>query len=771
MRRWSVGLVAVIIACILLLEGLGADPDGYRVRRAEALVKENPEFCVLAGRVTEAVFAGEEKCRITLDCGKTGKVLVTVRGEGCPFYDLPGRRVRVRTTLSLPKGAANPGTFDYQQYLRSEGIYLLGRCSASDIEAGPCCRDPFWGVLPNRVSRFRYHLYTRLKSMETREGDQTAAVLSGMLFGSKEYLEDSTYEDFQQNGTAHILSVSGLHTGVIYAGVLVLLGKRRRSRVGTGVIVSSLLLYAFLASFSVSVTRAVWMIFLSLAAEKVHRRYDMLSAACVTASFLLLKNPALIHSTGFLLSFSAVVSLAVAGTGLGRLPGPEGGPGKTLWKVFLPVTAIQAGMAPVNACLFHYFSLAAFLANLPVIFLSALIIPLGMLTGLLSLLPGPFELLFVLCARCSGYLSGMMCFFNDLTGLGGRLSWQVPAPSLWMVLGYYLVLWMLLSEHSVLHGFDREGLKKTGAVLMALVILAGIQTWSRPDAVFVDVGQGDCIHLHTRNGKDYLVDGGGSVFSDYDVGKEAVVPYLLANGVGHLDGVFISHMDADHYKGLAGVMEEIPVERVYLYEGYENCLPETLEKLGISEGFGPKVVLLSGGDKVRLGRSAEAKILFPEEIIPMTYEEEEGFGDAGGGTPVGEGETDLNSASLVMKVEMRGLQILLTGDIGEEQENALVESCPADALRCDILKVPHHGSKYSSSETFLDKTAPRAAVIQVGENNRFGHPAWQTLDRLQSRDAATFRNDRDGAVLLRIGRKGFTLKGFRSGHTVEKNLD
>ena len=767
MRRWSVGLAAVIIVCILVLESLGAEPDAYRTRRAEALVKECPEVCELSGRITEAVFAGEEKCRVTLDCGKMGKVLVTVRGEGCPYYDLPGRTARVRTVLSLPKAASNPGTFDYRDHLRSEGIYLLGRCSVSDLEAGACCRDPFRGFLPNRVSRFRYHLYTRLKDLETGEDEETAAVLAGMLFGSKEYLEDSTYEDFRRNGTAHILSVSGLHTGVIYAGILLLLGKRRRSRAGTLVIVSSLILYAFLASFSISVTRAVWMIFLSLAAEKAHRRYDMLSAACVTASFLLLKNPALVHSAGFLLSFSAVVSLAVAGTGLGRLPEPGSGTGRTLWKVFLPVTAIQAGMAPVNACLFHYFSLAAFLANLPVIFLSALIIPLGMVTGLLSLLPGPFELLFLLCARCSGYLSEMMCFFNDLTGLGGRLSWQIPAPSLWMVAGYYLVLWMLLSEHSLLVGFDRRRLKKAGAVLMAMVLLAGAQTWARPDAVFVDVGQGDCIHLHTRNGKDYLVDGGGSVFSDYDVGKEAVVPYLLANGVGRLDGVFISHMDADHYKGLAGVMEEIPVERVFLYEGYENCLSETLEKLGLRSGGRPQVVLLSGGDEIRLGRGAQAKILFPEEIIPMAFEEEEGYGDAGSGTPTGEGETDLNSASLVMMAEVRGVRILLTGDIGEEQENALVEAFRPEELCCDILKVPHHGSKYSSGEAFLEKAGPRAAVIQVGENNRFGHPAWQTLERLEKRGAATFRNDEDGAVLLRIGRKGFTLRGFRSGKRLE----
>ena len=765
MRRWSVALAAVIILTILALEHLGLEPDGYRTARAQALVAEDPGTVLLRGRITEAVYAGEEKCRVTLDCGYYGKVLLTVKGE-CAYENLPGRLAEARAELSLPEGASNPGAFDYRNHLRSEGVYLTGECRAAGLRAGRLCRDPFRGLCINAVSRFRFRLYLRLKALEGTEDEGSAGILTGMLFGSKEYLPDSTYESFQENGTAHILSVSGLHVGVIYAGMAALLGRKRRSRAGTAAIVSGLILYAFLASFSVSVTRAVWMIFLSIGAEKIHRRYDMLSAACITASFLLIRNPALVHSTGFILSFSAVVSLAVAGSGLARLPEPASPAGKTLWKVFLPVTAIQAGMAPVNACLFHYFSLAAFLANMPVIFLSGIIIPLGMLAGLLSLLPEALGFLFVLPARCCGYLAQAMCWFNDLTGLGGRLSWKVPAPSMWMMLGFYLLLWLLLSEHSLLFGVDRRKLKAAGAAMLALFLLTAVQTQLRPDAVFVDVGQGDCIHLHTRDGKDYLVDGGGSVFTDYDVGKKVIVPYLLANGIGHLDGVFISHMDADHYKGLAGVMEEMKVKSVFLYEGYGNCLPETLERLGLTEENLPRVILLNGGDRVRLGRDAALEVLAPEEYIPLTYEEEESIWDAGYGTPEGEGETDLNGACLVMRAQIRGACILLTGDIGEEQEERFLEKGPAVTLRCDILKVSHHGSKYSSSEAFLEAVRPKAAVIQVGANNRFGHPAFQTLNRLEDAGARVFRTDRDGAVLLRTGRKSFTLTAFRSQDSV-----
>ena len=307
MRRWSAALVAVIVLCILLLEHLGLEPDGYRTARAQAFVREHPEACLLEGRVTEAEYAGEEKCRITVDLGHEGKILLTVTGEGCPYYDLPGRSLRVRARCSLPEAASNPGAFDYRNHLRSEGICLLGRCSVTDLEPGRLSRDPFRGVFPNRASRFRYRLYHQLEALDP----ETAGILTGMLFGSKEHLEGGVYESFRENGTAHILCVSGLHVGVIYGGMCVLLGRRRRSRTGTLLVAGGLILYAFLASFSVSVTRAVWMIFLSLLAERIHRRYDMLSAAFVTAACLLVRQPALIYNSGFLLSFSAVIGTDV----------------------------------------------------------------------------------------------------------------------------------------------------------------------------------------------------------------------------------------------------------------------------------------------------------------------------------------------------------------------------------------------------------------------------------------------------------------------------
>ena len=178
------------------------------------------------------------------------------------------------------------------------------------------------------------------------------------------------------------------------------------------------------------------------------------------------------------------------------------------------------------------------------------------------------------------------------------------------------------------------------------------------------------------------------------------------------------------------------------------------------------MILLNGGDRVRLGRDAALEVLAPEEYIPLTYEEEESIWDAGYGTPEGEGETDLNGACLVMRAQIRGACILLTGDIGEEQEERFLEKGPAVTLRCDILKVSHHGSKYSSSEAFLEAVRPKAAVIQVGANNRFGHPAFQTLNRLEDAGARVFRTDRDGAVLLRTGRKSFTLTAFRSQDSV-----
>lgn len=556
-----------------------------------------------------------------------------------------------------------------------------------------------------------------------------------MLFGDKSALSPETYESFQQNGTAHILSVSGLHVGIVYAAVMGLFGKRKRSKAAALTAAGTLFLMAVLASFSVSVVRAMIMIYLKIAADLLHRRYDLLSAACVTASFFMIKNPMTLYSTSFILSFSAVISLSVVGRGLERMVKCE----HPVWLVFRPIIAIQIGMAPLTAYFFNYFSLAAFISNIPVIFLSGLMIPCGFVLSFMLMIGGGTDPLTVLLCQGCSKLAEMLVFFNDFTGAYGTFAFSAPSPSLFLMAGYYVVCLMVFSElRSVVPITPKAAL--CAAVIVVLVFsLTIVSEKMKPQVVFVDVGQGDCIHIRTLEGKNYLVDGGGSLFSDFDVGKETLKPYLLKNGVDRLDGVFVTHMDADHYKGISGLNEVFQIDRLFVYDGYKASADELYALLNL-DSEETTVSWLAAGMKVTLGKGVFMDVVYPCTGIDLSLNEDDENDNA-----------DFNANCLVMKLNYLDTDILLTGDISSEEESKIAGSCG-----CDIVKVPHHGSKYSSSEDFVKSLGAKAAVIEVGKNN-FGHPDKSVIERYEESGIMVYRTDKNRAVSVKINRTGWKI--------------
>jgi competence protein ComEC len=283
-----------------------------------------------------------------------------------------------------------------------------------------------------------------------------------------------------------------------------------------------------------------------------------------------------------------------------------------------------------------------------------------------------------------------------------------------------------------MRGYRRVALICAGVALAAALTFASpLCRQDRSSLVFVDVGQGDCLHIRTPDGRNYLVDGGGSV--DYNVGAKTLLPYLLKNGVGHLDGVFATHLHTDHWRGLCELSEQMDVGKVYIYEG--NRVIDIAIKVGKDD-----IRYIAQGDAVALGAGVKLDVLYPprraeEDYLYAAEEEAAGRGDE-------------NANSLIMKIDYEGVTALMTGDAGEEAEKALLD-ISASALRSRILKVGHHGSKYSTTNDFLAAANPDAAVIQVGRNT-FGHPTTEVLDRLADDDIMIFRNDLGGAIMFMI---------------------
>ncbi|MDR1570975.1 MAG: ComEC/Rec2 family competence protein [Clostridiales Family XIII bacterium] len=706
------------------------------------------------------------------------RLLLQVSGENVDPSALVGAAVRVRGTVSLPTERRNPNCFDYRMYLKTMNIRAI--LSLDDDGLAPLAGDggnparALWGGLLNRLAVLKYSLIERVgESM----GEDAAGVLAGMMFGDKSLMDDSLYESFQKNGTAHILSVSGIHVAIVYAFVIKLLGGGK-GPLQSGTAAAALFFYAALAQFAPSVVRASLMILTHIISVLLRRRYDLLTGACAAAGAMLAINPLQLFHMGFQLSFLAIFSmafaipfadryvaptkeeLAMAGRPRARADGsPDGSPdggsrtaaenpalrrrmlSRNALRGALPLIAIQAGMAPYTAYAFNYFSAAAFLLNIPVIFLAGIIIPIGL--GLMALMYVS-ETLFGIGSAAAEMLIDLMGALNSAAysaEWGHRLVVS-PPPAL---LALYYGLFFALSSETFRVFWQRRSRRRiawTGVALACVVALAGAAPglgWDRSALVFVDVGQGDSLHIRTPDGKNILIDGGGSVTRN--VGKDVLLPYLLKNGVAKIDLALVTHLHTDHYRGVVELAQEMPVERLAVYEGNRPRQDEILRETGLDA---EQIMYLRAGQRVALGKDVYVDVLFPEAP------------DAGAGDAAGDyAEEDENKSSLLMKLVYRGFSALMTGDLGFEGEAALTAAYRGreDALECSLLKVGHHGSRYSTDESFLDAISPDVAVIQVGKNS-FGHPHPIALEKIGKRGIMVYRNDLSGAVLFSVSEDG-----------------
>lgn len=678
-----------------------------------------------------------------------------------------GKTVEFSCIPRLPAEASNTAVFDYRQYLKGEGILMTASVKASDLTLVPgegWMRPAGW--LLGKLAQLRERFLLR---MTAEAGADTAAVAAGMLFGDTSLLEESLYESFRKNGTAHIMAVSGLHVGVLYSCVRALLRRCTKKR-QRQVSIAFLIFYAALCGFSVSVLRASVMLAFSVAAEGLLKRYDMMSAAGAAGILFLIKNPYLLFHTGFLLSFTAVLSLGVIGSALsqssfwrsGARKKKSGAEGETAdaWgftrepvrgiekgklsfrKAAAPMAAVQLGMMPLTAYFFNFFSPAAWIANIPVLFFSGIIIPASLLLFPFCLLPDPLDIFFHGGALAVGIWIKIMMFFNGICGFGDAGHGYAASPSLWALFGYYAAMVLVFSEVKYFSPFrgHRKRIAAFGlAILVFCTIMAVWQKRELPSVVFVDVGQGDCIHIRTPEGKQYLIDGGGSTSEDFDVGEKVVLPYLLKNGISELDGVFVTHMDVDHYGGIASLCSKIPVKKIYVSCAYRE---EKEALVPIFSAGKNDLAFLKKGDTLELGKQVQIEVLHPQEAFLKQNEKKE------------KGEESGNESSLVLKLQYKNTGILLTGDIGAQAEawiqTALQKEGRQSVLKSDVVKVAHHGSRFSSTEPWTQSTDAAVAVIQVGKN-RFGHPHDSVIQRYEKQGTVVFRTDQDGALQLFIG--------------------
>jgi competence protein ComEC len=520
-------------------------------------------------------------------------------------------------------------------------------------------------------------------------------LIRGVIFGDTKSMDEDMYDDFRANGTAHVLAVSGLHIGVIYS-LYRRLKRRHRSQLLTGGFLIFLLFYGTITLWSVSVTRAIALVAIITLGDAFDRRYDLLTALGAVATGILALNPWALFGASFQMSFLAIVSISFFGPFLERFMPAE----------LSVMLAVQLGMIPYTAFVFNYVPLISILCNIPVIYILSILVPAGI-----------GALLFTMAAGAAGppgtvvcALAELMLEVNKTLAGGGAFALSVVSPPLWAAAGVYCTALFLVSEtFTVL--WKRRKTKEIFLFLglIGVITAAAFVQWQTPfdraDVIFVDVGQGDCIQVRAGRDLDLLIDGGGNI--NYDVGQKTLKPYLLRNGCNDIDLALATHLHTDHYLGLCQL---------------KKCFE-----------VGKTITSAGAGDMIRIADGFVIEVLWPLERDPDTDDE--------------------NMNSLIFKIHADGATVLVTGDITSEGERALVEQYKGtEKLRCDVLKVAHHGSRFSSSDEFLEAVDPEVAVIGVGKNN-YGHPSKDVIEKIEKKGIMLYRTDKDGAVGL-ICREG-----------------
>ncbi len=648
------------------------------------------------------------------------KGLVQLRlKDSWPEEYLPGDALVIRARLSRPYRFANPGSFNYPRYLAQKGIRIIGRISSTAHISTLQRKTEWFQSLQSFPERTRVHIREQINAVLP---PPEAELYRALLIGDRSGLTQEQLESFKAAGVFHILAISGLHLSVVASALFVIFYwlARRSSRLMLRLSVKKLALmatipplfmYALLAGAQTPVLRAVIMITVFIVSFCLQRIRSPFTTLAVAALILLLINPTTLFSASFHLSFAAVISLIVIFPRLQTLLDSGTHSRKTtitistqalrwILAALLTSTAAIAGTAPLLIYDFNRISTAGIITNLiiePLLCLWSL--PLGLLSLLIHPL-SPFLAGLFIKTGATGLRVAM-----DITSFcaGSTLSslW-FPTPSVLIILLYYLtLLWWLSAPAS------RKALLCFCMIcflffLPPRTVLSNFSKGS--ELVFLDVGQGNATYVSLPGGKNALIDGGGGFSKRYNPGENIIAPYLWYRGVRRLTAVVITHPDSDHSNGIPFILRHFRPETLWVNgsdgttEGYQQLL-QLAEDLNISVKYPADNQILMRVDGVILKNLRN----------PLHWRK----------TPSpNQRHVDSNDKSLIIRFsDSRGtdhLSCLLPGDISKKVEKELLQEPDTEELQATVLLSPHHGSRTSNSDQFLQRVNPRILVVSAG---------------------------------------------------------
>lgn len=703
-------------------------------------------------------------------------LVIYLKNQNISYFHI-GQRVKVKgkyEEFSLPE---NEGQFNSRKYYRIKGFKGSIR---SGVVVLASTKYNFLKDYLYSIRRQTGNVYNEYMS------EENSGTMKALCLGDKDDLDAEIKELYQDAGIAHILSLSGLHIATVGMTLLSLLIKVGFGVPGASVISSIIMiLYGIMTGLSTSTLRALIMFLLGVFAKNIKRTYDLLSALAVSSLFILIENPYYVYDSGFLLSVSAVLGIGIIYPMLYEI-----------MREILSLHNMQFAMSIIKSlCV----SLSATIATLPVvtnsfyklsrygIFLNLIVVPLAGVVLFIGITGGFLGNLIPLIGLHNGcrilkilmiIAELLLNFYKKLAGVTTRI------PANQWICGYsggtqnvvYIILltisvisWNCLHNSKTApittsglhkykvyqninlknHNNERKQRKEASLVSLFLIIMSFIVIFSRRhydlEIRTVSVGQGACQILWGKDVPVIMIDAGSSDVKQ--VYKYRIEPVLLYNGINKVDYLFISHPDEDHVSGVKEMLKDeftgITVGNIIM-----SVHDDEIEQLAQNRGV--PISYVSRGDKIS-GKGVEINILNPENDMHRVEH-----------TSL----EDVNEKSIVMSVKHNktGFVGLFTGDISTETEKEVLNYVNHNCIRnVDLLSIPHHGSKYSSSPDFLSYVNSDICTISAGINNSYGHPHKETLERLEEfvPNTKVFRTDECGQITVIVDKRKLMINCFK----------
>ena len=691
----------------VLLRGVAAVDGRQRAERLQILL----DVETLAARGREEAVGGRARLDVA---GEGAGDLVVVEGD----------RLAVWATLRLPHGFGTPGAFDAAAQARRDGIHAFGSVKSRRLVEKAGRGGVGW--LRDATARARQHARRAILAYVLPGPEQ--GLVRAMVIGDRTGVEPDTAEAFRIAGTYHVLALSGTQVALVAGIVLWLVSWFEVGPpVSGGLVSAALVFYAVFVGGDVPVARATVMAIVLLAGRALDVDADMANLLGLAAVLLVLYHPSWVGDVGFQLSFAATLGLLLLSAPFAsRLPALRW----HLERALAASLAAQAALVPLLLVHFHRLAVAALVLNLAAVPLSGAVLLAGF--AVVAAAPGPA----VLASRLGdlAWISAhALLRSGEVVRLLPGLDVRYPTPPAWATALYLGGLLLLCAQR-----WFRAGLAVAAGGLLALVFAARPAPGDgRLSLVAVDVGQGDCLAVRSPRGRLWMVDAGGPSDARFDIGEAVVGPFLWDQGWRRIESVVLTHAHPDHVGGVPFLLRAFTVGEVW-----EGPAPRH------DRGYAELDAALRSAGAAR--RTVWRGLKTDWDGVEVEVR--------GPKPPRRPAWTTRNDDSLVLTLRWRNVTFLLTGDIESAGEDALGD------IPAQVLKVPHHGSRSSSTSRFVAAVAPRVAVVSVGHANRFGHPHPDVVERYARAGVWLLRTDRDGTTSVTTDGERILVRTHTSGH-------